>query len=249
MRSASSSWPMRPRPGVLHLGAGVLIGFGLSGCSFNLVLGAFGKLLPEKWRPMAFGAGTAAGSFGQFLFPPIGNVLIDAVRLASGARRLRRERAARPAARRSPSRRGPSRRPTLRRARARPEPVDPPGPDRGVPAPLLRAARARLLHLRLPARLHHRAPAGLSQGCGPLGRHRRLDACGDRPCQCLRLARLGLALHPHVEALAARLDLSRPLGGDRRLHPAAGLARRPRSCSASPSACSGSPPCRPHPPS
>lgn len=65
-------------PGVLHLGAGVLIGFGLSGCSFNLVLGAFGKLLPEKWRPMAFGAGTAAGSFGQFLFPPIGNVLIDA---------------------------------------------------------------------------------------------------------------------------------------------------------------------------
>lgn len=64
-------------PGMLHLGAGVLIGFGLSGCSFNLVLGAFGKLLPEKWRPMAFGAGTAAGSFGQFLFPPIGNVLID----------------------------------------------------------------------------------------------------------------------------------------------------------------------------
>ncbi|KLK93202.1 MFS transporter [Microvirga vignae] len=64
-------------PGVLHLGAGVLIGFGLSGCSFNLVLGAFGKLLPEQWRPMAFGAGTAAGSFGQFLFPPIGNVLID----------------------------------------------------------------------------------------------------------------------------------------------------------------------------
>lgn len=64
-------------PGLLHVGAGVLIGFGLSGCSFNLVLGAFGKLLPEKWRPMAFGAGTAAGSFGQFLFPPIGNVLID----------------------------------------------------------------------------------------------------------------------------------------------------------------------------
>jgi MFS family permease len=64
-------------PGMLHLGAGILIGFGLSGCSFNLVLGAFGKLLPEKWRPMAFGAGTAAGSFGQFLFPPIGNVLID----------------------------------------------------------------------------------------------------------------------------------------------------------------------------
>ena len=61
----------------LHLGAGVLIGFGLSACSFNLVLAAFGKLLPDQWRPMAFGAGTAAGSFGQFLFPPIGNILID----------------------------------------------------------------------------------------------------------------------------------------------------------------------------
>src|SRR3954449_11582121 len=66
-------------PGLLHLGAGVMVGFGLSGASFNLVLGAFGKLLPEEWRPLAFGAGTAAGSFGQFLFPPIGNILIDAL--------------------------------------------------------------------------------------------------------------------------------------------------------------------------
>ena len=34
-------------PGLLHLGAGVLVGFGLSGASFNLVLGAFGKLCPK----------------------------------------------------------------------------------------------------------------------------------------------------------------------------------------------------------
>jgi MFS family permease len=66
-------------PGLMHLGAGVLIGFGMSAASFNLILGAFGKLLPEKWRPMAFGAGTAAGSFGQFLFPPISNVLIQSI--------------------------------------------------------------------------------------------------------------------------------------------------------------------------
>lgn len=64
-------------PGGMYLGAGVLIGFGLSGCSFNLVLGAFGKLLPEHMRPMAIGIGTAAGSFGQFLFPPFGNALIE----------------------------------------------------------------------------------------------------------------------------------------------------------------------------
>src|SRR3954470_19407455 len=66
-------------PGLMHLGAGVLIGFGLSGSSFNLILGAFGKLLPPEWRPLAFGAGTAAGSLGQFFFPPIANLLIDGV--------------------------------------------------------------------------------------------------------------------------------------------------------------------------
>ena len=62
---------MSTSPGMLTMSAGVLIGFGLSGCSFNIVLGAFGKLLPESWRSMAFGIGTAAGSFGQFLFSPI----------------------------------------------------------------------------------------------------------------------------------------------------------------------------------
>jgi MFS family permease len=58
-------------PGMLNLTAGVLVGFGLSGCSFNLVMAALGKLVPEEWRSMAFGAGTAAGSFGQFLFSPL----------------------------------------------------------------------------------------------------------------------------------------------------------------------------------
>jgi MFS family permease len=64
-------------PGMLYLSSGVLIGFGLSGCSFNLVISSFGKLLPESWRSLAFGAGTAAGSFGQFLFSPLGVSLID----------------------------------------------------------------------------------------------------------------------------------------------------------------------------
>ena len=66
-------------PGMLHLSAGVLIGLGLSGCSFNIVLGAFGKLLPEEWRSIGFGAGTAAGSFGQFLYSPIAVALMDNV--------------------------------------------------------------------------------------------------------------------------------------------------------------------------
>ncbi|HEX2654043.1 MAG TPA: MFS transporter, partial [Xanthobacteraceae bacterium] len=64
-------------PGILNLSAGVLIGFGLSGCSFNIVLGAFAKLLPESWRSLSFGFGTAAGSFGQFLFSPLAVMLMD----------------------------------------------------------------------------------------------------------------------------------------------------------------------------
>src|SRR5260221_5738743 len=64
-------------PSSLDLGTGVLIGFGLSGCSFNLVLSAFSKLLPLEKRGLALGAGTAAGSFGQFLFAPFGVAMID----------------------------------------------------------------------------------------------------------------------------------------------------------------------------
>lgn len=61
----------------LNIGAGVLVGFGLSGCSFNLILSAFSKLLPPERRGVALGAGTAAGSLGQFLFAPFGVALID----------------------------------------------------------------------------------------------------------------------------------------------------------------------------
>ena len=64
-------------PLMLHITAGVIIGFGLAGCSFTLVIGAFGKLMPESWRSLAFGAGTAAGSFGQFLFSPLSVAFID----------------------------------------------------------------------------------------------------------------------------------------------------------------------------
>ena len=58
------------------LTAGLLMGFGLSGCSFNLVIGALAKLVPEHMRSFAFGAGTAAGSFGQFLFSPIAGGMV-----------------------------------------------------------------------------------------------------------------------------------------------------------------------------
>ena len=150
----------------LDLGAGVLVGFGLSGCSFNLVLSAFSKLLPPERRGIALGAGTAAGSFGQFLFAPFGVALIDnfgwqaaltvfaalmllivPLSLAlSHAARDRCECAGRAAA------------------------IVQDGACRSLRPPLLRAAGARLLHLRFPARLHHRASAGVP------GRSRHLRA-------------------------------------------------------------------------
>ncbi len=58
-------------PGEMYLSGGVLVGFGLAGSSFTVVIGAFGKLLPPQWRALSFGLGTAAGSFGQFLFSPL----------------------------------------------------------------------------------------------------------------------------------------------------------------------------------
>src|SRR5271155_2502373 len=64
---------------VLDLSAGVLVGFGLSGCSFMVLLAAFGKLLPPQWRSRAFGFATAAGSFGQFLYSPVAVALMDKI--------------------------------------------------------------------------------------------------------------------------------------------------------------------------
>ena len=66
-------------PAMLHASTGVLLGFGLAGASFTLVLAAFAKLLPESWRTLSFGIGTAAGSFGQFLFSPLAVGLIGSV--------------------------------------------------------------------------------------------------------------------------------------------------------------------------
>jgi len=63
-------------PSSFTVTAGVIMGLGLSGCSFNMVIGALMKLVPENMRTIAFGLGTAAGSFGQFLFSPIAGGMV-----------------------------------------------------------------------------------------------------------------------------------------------------------------------------
>jgi MFS family permease len=64
-------------PSMLDFSAGVMTGLGIAATSFTLVIAAFGKLMPPHLRSLAFGAGTAAGSFGQFLFSPLAVGFID----------------------------------------------------------------------------------------------------------------------------------------------------------------------------
>jgi MFS family permease len=54
----------------LSLSAGLLIGLGLSGTSFSVILGVVGRALPAEHRSMGMGIASAAGSFGQFAMLP-----------------------------------------------------------------------------------------------------------------------------------------------------------------------------------
>jgi predicted MFS family arabinose efflux permease len=63
-------------PAELYLSAGVLIGLGLSGTGFGVVLAAVGRSVPPERRSVALGITTAVGSLGQFLLPPIGQALL-----------------------------------------------------------------------------------------------------------------------------------------------------------------------------
>ncbi len=57
--------------GTFILGAGVLIGLGLSGTTFPVVFGALSRLVPPEQRSLAMGITMAVGSFGQFVMLPL----------------------------------------------------------------------------------------------------------------------------------------------------------------------------------
>lgn len=57
--------------------AGVLVGAGIAGTAFGIVLPALARAVPEDRRGWALGLGTAAGSFGQFLIVPLMQELVD----------------------------------------------------------------------------------------------------------------------------------------------------------------------------
>jgi MFS family permease len=62
----------------LALTGGVLVGLGLSGGSFTIVIAAFARLVSEDRRSWAMGLATAMGSLGQFVFAPLGQGFISA---------------------------------------------------------------------------------------------------------------------------------------------------------------------------
>lgn len=65
-------------PAGLYLGAGVIVGLGMSAASFAVVLSAMSKLIEPERRSMALGLATAFGSFGHFLLVPMAGAMIAA---------------------------------------------------------------------------------------------------------------------------------------------------------------------------
>ena len=65
-------------PAVLQMTAGVLVGVGVAFTAFTIALAAMAKVVGPERRSLALGLGTAAGSFGQVVFSPLGQGLIDA---------------------------------------------------------------------------------------------------------------------------------------------------------------------------
>lgn len=59
------------------ISAGILVGLGLSGSAFGVVMGVVGRAFPPEKRSMALGAVGAGGSFGQFIMLPYGQLLIS----------------------------------------------------------------------------------------------------------------------------------------------------------------------------
>ncbi|KQW82516.1 MFS transporter [Brevundimonas sp. Root1279] len=63
----------------LAIGFGALVGLAMAGCTFTVILGAVGKIVPAEKRTLAFGLVTAGGSLGQFLVVPAAQGLLDAL--------------------------------------------------------------------------------------------------------------------------------------------------------------------------
>jgi predicted MFS family arabinose efflux permease len=61
-----------------HLGAGALVGLGVSGTAFGLVLSVVGRAAPEHRRSQALGLVAALGAAGQVFMPPLAQAIAEA---------------------------------------------------------------------------------------------------------------------------------------------------------------------------
>jgi len=66
-----------PTPLTLDLSAGLLIGLGLSGTTFPVIMGVIGRHTTPEKRSLALGITSAGGSFGQFAVLPFGQMMIS----------------------------------------------------------------------------------------------------------------------------------------------------------------------------
>ena len=64
-------------PWLLNASAGFLVGAGVAGTSFGIVLSAMARAVGEDRQQWALGLGTAAGSLGQFAIVPLAQFLIE----------------------------------------------------------------------------------------------------------------------------------------------------------------------------
>ena len=62
----------------LHLFGGVLTGVGVAFTAFSIAMAAMARVVGPERRSLALGLGTAAGSFGQVVFSPLGQGFIAA---------------------------------------------------------------------------------------------------------------------------------------------------------------------------
>ena len=69
--------PFSTTPQMLDASAGLMVGLGLSGVSFGVILGVVGRAFPPERRSLALGIASSGGSFGQFLMLPFGQLLIS----------------------------------------------------------------------------------------------------------------------------------------------------------------------------
>jgi predicted MFS family arabinose efflux permease len=61
----------------LYLGGGLLVGAGVAGCGFGVVLGAVSRAVPAEKRTQAVGIVSAAGSLATLAIAPLGQQLIQ----------------------------------------------------------------------------------------------------------------------------------------------------------------------------